>query len=491
MASTRSMQHNPTHNYSNPVSLAGASHGASLATRLNNVENRAGAVPSLSKPRSYQRNTPKTGLRSVDTAMTSYTSTITPPTGPRSVSSHSKLHKRGGSGGSFVPAPPSPHSQFTTPFATYEEPFPNLASTTRTTPKIKPFRKTSATKEDGKIDLSKSMAENERLAGLGIQDFGARSVSNVAFPHTNRRGTHGRTTSVGSQASTGSSSYKPTQFVHPMRQTPRPYTPPMGSANASFVQEDYADESDDVIDDDFRLGHGHRSKRSMSITSMPATALTPLSQSHTADDLGIVPKLTSPSQTNLSIRSGVSSKSRPGKPRRDTDRSFELPTSPSSRTSFDRAFSLVSRKSDQDAQTREDRIREARRKFEEKEAKKDRKLRQERMKRRETEELKNEKHREQKTEASEQSKLKKSRRRNDSAQKEQQDDASHERLASRSYDEHRPAHDMSLPRQGYEAGSSRSRACGAKPKDWVCAVFCLVANEALELRWTLDDYIRI
>ncbi|KAK0253413.1 hypothetical protein LTS09_011557 [Friedmanniomyces endolithicus] len=472
----RSIQHNSgssyaTYKYSRPVSppetTANRPHGTSLATRLNNEEDRAGAIHSSSSTaHAYQRNNnnrSRTELQHVDTSMTSYASTITQPSAHRSVSSHGKLHKRGSSANSSLPGPPSPHSQFTTPFATYEEPFPDSAPIppTSSTPRIKPYmRKMSATKqEDGRLDLSKSMLENDRLAGLGIQDFGTRSASNVSFAHAGRRGTHGRTTSVGSQASTGSGSYKPNQpFVHPMRQTPRPYTPPAGSASASFVHDDDASESDDVIDDDFRLGHGFRSKRSMSITNVPVTALTPLSQSHTADDLGIVPKLTSPSQTNLSIKSGRSSKSRPSKSRRDTDHSFDLRTSASTRTSFDKAFSFVSRKSDPDSQTRDDRIRAARRKFEEKEANKDRKLLQDRLKRQETEDSRAERHQERKPEASEsQSKLKKSRRRGDGrdavpSQHEATDN--NEEFASRSYDEYRPAHEASLPRQGREAGLS-------------------------------------
>ena len=96
-----------------------------------------------------------------------------------------------------------------------------------------------------------------------------------------------------------------------MRQTPRPYTPPTGSSNNSFVNGEEADESDDVVDDDFRLGHGFRNRRSVSVSSTPQVAPTPLSQSHTADDLGLVPKLTSTSQTNLSVKSGRSSRSKP------------------------------------------------------------------------------------------------------------------------------------------------------------------------------------
>lgn len=361
----------------------------------------------------------------------------------------------------------------------------SLPSTTPT-PKIKPYlRKISNGKDDqGKIDLSKSAVENDRLAGLGIQDAGTRSASDVTFTHVGRRATHARTTSVGSQMSTGSGSFRPTQpFVHPMRQTPRPYTPPTGSANDSFVKEDEADESDDVIDDDFRLGHGFRSKRSMSIPSTPALVPTPLSQTHTAEDLGLVPKLTSPSQTNLSVkssRSGKSSKSRLGRIRRNTERSFDVPTSPSSRTSIDKAFSFVSRKSDPDPETRDDRIRAARRKFEEKEASKSRRSERDALKRRETDDARSVKKQERqrrKSEASEQIRVSKSRE-NDSARssprkgkKDEQTDE--EKFHSRGYDEYRPANRMSLPRQGHQAGASektqraQERKSGGAQSGWV------------------------
>ncbi|KAK3111427.1 hypothetical protein LTR53_013336, partial [Teratosphaeriaceae sp. CCFEE 6253] len=388
--------------------------------------------------------------------MTSYTSIATLPSAPRSVSGHGRLHKRGSSGGSSLPAPPSPHAQFTTPFATYEEPYPDTASNPlRSSTKVRPYmRKMSSTtkQEDGRIDLSKSLSDNGHLAGLGIHELGSRSVSNLSFAHATRGGPHARTTSVGSQVSNGSGSYKPNQpFVHPMRQTPRPYTPPTGSANASFVKEDEGSESDDIIDDDFRLGHGFRTKRSMSISSIPTP--TPLSQSHTADDLGIVPKLTSPSQTNLSIRSGKSSRS---KLRMDPGRSFDLPTSPSSRTSLDKAFSFVPRRSDPDAQTRDERIRAARRKFDEKEANKDRRLQQEHLKRRETEESRHAKRQERqdgRPDTPERAKLSKPRPRNVSPKKKEPrvQETDNEKLASRSYDEYRPVHEMSLPRQGREA----------------------------------------
>lgn len=299
------------------------------------------------------------------------------------------------------------------------------------------------------IDLSKSAAENERLNGLGIQDFGAKSAADVSFAHT-RRGQqqHGRTTSGASQGSNGSGGFRPGQpFTHPMAKTPRPYTPPTGSY-ANSINED---ESDDVVEDEFRLGGGFRTRRSISISSTPQP--TPLSQSQTASDLGLIPKLTSTSQTNLSLKSAQSST---GRPRRNTDRSQEYVPSPSSRTSFDKAFSFAKR-SDPDPQTRDEMIREARRRFEEKEANKDRR---EQGKRRVSES----KRQRQKSEPSLKSAMKqvddKKKSHKDSAATAHagaEDEKARQRgqdFQAMSYDEQRPA---MLPRHGSSPGESERR----------------------------------
>jgi hypothetical protein len=318
--------------------------------------------------------------------MTSYgSSTVATAT---SKQSRARLHKRGSSTSSS-PAlgPPSTLrgsiDAFTTPFATYEE--PSSAHSAASTPKLKPYlRKTSSSKDDqGKLDLSRSTTENEGLAGLGIQDIGARTASDVSFSNPKRRTTsHSRTVSGCSSVSNGSGSFKPTHpFIHPMRQTPRPYTPPIPThSSTSSLNDDEADESSDVVDDEFKLGNGYRSRRSMSISSTPQIAPTPLSQSHTALDLGMVPKLTSNvSQSNLSTLSTKSGSSPPkqSRSRGESTISEDQAISPSARTSIDKAFSFVSRKSDLELTSRDERIREARRKFEEKEAEKNRKAEKE------------------------------------------------------------------------------------------------------------------
>lgn len=395
------------------------------------------------------------------------------PSAKQSTGNHAKLHKRAKS--NSLPGPPSPFvggsSQFATPFATYEEPspFPDVAASpppaASSTPKIKPYlRKMSSAKEDqGSIDLSKSMAENDRLAGLGIQDFNTRSASDVNFVHATRR-QHGRNTSVGSQISNASGTFRPGQpFTHPMTKTPRPYTPPAGASYASSMNDDEANESDDRVEDEFRLGAGFRSKRSMSISSANPT---PLSNMTTASDLGLVPKLTSASQSNLSIRSNWSGKSsKKGRPRRGTDLS-DFAVSPTSRPSIDKAFSLVSgRRSDTDSLSREDQIREARRKFEEKEARKDTKQEKEAAKRRESEEAKaSKRHEKQRKQSTQSEKIGNrsatldsttgKRRRKASAASTFAGAEDEKATYGRSYEDYRPAHPATLPRYGTSHGES-------------------------------------
>jgi hypothetical protein len=397
--------------------------------------------------------------------------------------SRGKLHKRGNSGSS-APAsgPPSAlrgsTDAFTTPFATYEEPTSEITTTqsVTSTPKLKPYlRKTSSSKDDqGKLDLSRSTVENEGLAGLGIQDFTTKSAGDVNFAHSRRRTTsHTRTISGCSSVSNGSGTFKPTHpFIHPMRQTPRSHTPPVAQSSASSLNEDEADESSDVVDDEFKLGNSYRSRRSMSISSTPQIAPTPLSQSHTALDLGIVPKLTSNvSQSNISVRStrtGSSPDKQISRSRGESSILQEQAISPSARTSIDKAFSFVSRKSELEHQSRDDRIREARRKFEEKEADKARKAEKEAYKRRESDRSKTDRQEERQARRSEASDRigissgSASRRTSivgAALQKKQHKrlekrDSITEKLDARAYENYAESNEASLPVRGRKAGAS-------------------------------------
>ena len=455
-------------------SRLGSQGKLTVLTSTKSAGHVSSAGGSLVSPRPNKQTSSRAELPNIDTNMTSYSTTSTiPTTTSRSESRIAKLHKRASSGSS-LPTTPSPlattsHSQLTTPYTTYEQ---SHASTppARSSPSFKsrPYiRKFSSAKDDesqGKLDLSKSISETTYFPGLGIQDYGARSASDVTFSHTTRRAAHARTTSGGSQTSVASRSFTPTQpFMHPMRQTP--YTP-SGQSYASSMNDDEAHESSDIVtDDDILVGQNFRARRSVSVSSTPQIQPTPLSQSHTAADLGYVPKFNT-SQTNLSIKSGrsaKSSKSKLGRPRRDTERSDHR--APSIRTSTDKAFSFVSRRSDPDPQTRDERIREKRRQFNEKEASKERKREREELKRRETEEMKEEKQR-RKSEASqtERPKISQSGGKITGIRKTRRNTEKRgEELRSRSYDEVRPAQLTALPRE--DGTSEKTRGPQRDSKD--------------------------
>ena len=90
--------------------------------------------------------------------------------------------------------------------------------------RIKPLLRKLSSNDENAIDLSRSAAEYQ---GLGISDFGAERNAG-AESSTARRGYHHRSNSQVSTTTISSSHrYGGTQYVHPMRQVPRPYTPPV------------------------------------------------------------------------------------------------------------------------------------------------------------------------------------------------------------------------------------------------------------------------
>lgn len=304
---------------------------------------------------------------------------------------HAKLHKRSDSTSSAAPTVftmPSPiQNEFT---------LANSATTTSTqharhssANKIKPYLRKMSLRDDdldqGRLDLSRPSAENDSLTGLGICEDApsfSRSVSDVSFiPSTRRKASHSRATSgPASLAVAASGPLRPTQPFAPLREAPRSFTPP-ATVSQGDTSDDEAEESVGVLTNDIRQPDYEpwKPRRSVSISSNPA--ITPLSQTYTA---GSLTKLTSASQSNLSIRSQPSyDHLKSGRTHRNTGRTSDYPTSPSARTSIDKAFSFITRTSEpEDAASRAAAIRAARRAFEEKEAAKDRKYEKEEVKRR-------------------------------------------------------------------------------------------------------------
>ena len=124
------------------------------------------------------------------------------------------------------------------PPAAYHDSTPKSPARSQNKVKIKPLLKKSSDK--GKIDLSKSMAENE---GLGIF---VNSSSTSAATGARRATNHTRSSSGVSQMSTATASSNPRGggYVHPMRQNAAVYTPPLSRSRAGSHSDD-EDEDDD------------------------------------------------------------------------------------------------------------------------------------------------------------------------------------------------------------------------------------------------------
>lgn len=266
-----------------------------------------------------------------------------------SSSGHAKLHKRGGSVSSVHSASspvgeplyrPSVSTGTATPPVGYDDIYtPNSpSSTSKSRVKIKPLLRKLNQSEKNSLDLSRSVAENE---GLGIytassMSGGTRSGTDTP-PSSTRRGYHHRTMSEASQISTTtvSNHQRPgAQYVHPMRQTPRSYTPPLALSYQPSLAE--SEVSSAQAGATANLGYPHHSPDPDAPSSYaplpPPRTMPPALHIRTTSG----PRLTSSSQTNL-----------PGTPsslRRHTDRITTPDMNQSSaRTSLESAFRMRSR----------------------------------------------------------------------------------------------------------------------------------------------------
>ena len=278
------------------------------------------------------------------------------PPNRTSMSSHGKLHKRlssassmqGSAGPPSAPAEshyPSNMASFTqasTPslYDSLNSPPPAMTkskSVGKAKVKIRPLLRKLSSQENASIDLSRSAAENE---GLGIYE--ASDISReAAHDHPSTRFYHNRTTSANSYVSiaTTSSAHRPTQYAQPMRQTPRPYTPPSARSYQHSLPESEPFSATDRI----TLGEGYQPG---SRYRQPSPHGIPLSYAPLPSTQRIPPPihirtgssshLTSSSQTNL-----------PGTPsslRLHTDNLYTPDSMPiTARSSLDSAFRLRSR----------------------------------------------------------------------------------------------------------------------------------------------------
>ena len=104
--------------------------------------------------------------------------------------------------------------------------------------RIKPLLRKLSSNDENAVDLSRSAAEYEGLGIYSAADFGAEPKASAESSRV-RRGYHHRSNSQVSTTTISSSHrYGGTQYVHPMRQMPRPTPPVVTSFQPSPDTED-------------------------------------------------------------------------------------------------------------------------------------------------------------------------------------------------------------------------------------------------------------
>lgn len=154
----------------------------------------------------------------------------------RKSASHGKLHKRGTSA-STTQSPLTPtfdtnqrFPDLMTPPSVYspQTSISSPRSVVKNRVKIRPMlRKLSFSDVNvNSIDLSRSAAENEGLGIFSPSDLGSDGRTSADA----LRAYHHRSDSQVSTNTSSGNHPNPTQYIHPFRQTPRPYTPPLATS---------------------------------------------------------------------------------------------------------------------------------------------------------------------------------------------------------------------------------------------------------------------
>ncbi|KAL8995387.1 MAG: hypothetical protein Q9169_004864 [Polycauliona sp. 2 TL-2023] len=286
-----------------------------------------------------------------------------------------RLHRRGRSA-SETASPVTP--TFTSSFAPPRQPhdmnvnpkfsMPPPAPVSKTKIKIKPLLRKLSHPDQNTIDLSKSVAENE---GLGIYTSSEVGDSRKASSEMGYGGRsyHNRNTSGNSHMSTTISSHHKhsAQYVHPMRQTPLPYTPPIVGSFANSLESGTSNGAPPVVPHE--LMHSDPLSRPHNTVATPYAPLPSPRRAHYPPlhiRTGSAPRLASTSQTNL-----------PGTPsslrKQTTDNNAGVPAMPpSTRTSFDSMFRFRSRaNTNEDPVVRAAQVAVLRKEFDERERAKD------------------------------------------------------------------------------------------------------------------------
>lgn len=294
--------------------------------------------------------------------------------------SQAKLHRRGNSTSTQSPTSPTfipeyllqtaspvvPTSALANPYSA-----PETKERKSSKVKIKPLLRKFSSQEQVAIDLSRSAAENE---GLGI--YTSSEISGAQDSGSGQRGGyHHRTTSATSQLSSATTSSNPrfgAQYVHPMRQTPRPYTPPIANSYKTSLESEAPTISTSV---NTSIEAPYFDSRSRSTSHTVGTSYAPLPSSRRPTPLhirsGSAARLTNTSQTNL-----------PGTPsslrfNADTISASEM-VAPTGRSSLESAFRMRSRSNpvDVDPAAQKAMVEMKRQEFKEREAAKDLKYQQ-------------------------------------------------------------------------------------------------------------------
>ncbi|KAI4170927.1 MAG: hypothetical protein LQ343_004585 [Gyalolechia ehrenbergii] len=236
----------------------------------------------------------------------------------------------------------------------------------KTKEKIKPLLRKMSSHDQNTVDLSRSAAEHE---GLGI--FTSSTVSDSRDPSANishvERGYHNRTVSGNSLMATATNSSHHgygMHYVHPMRQTPKPYTPPIASSFANSLESGSSTGTPFAVPSD----HIHLDQSTQHINTNPIPYAPLPSPSRVRPPLhirtGSGSRVINSSQTNLPIT--------PSSLRQKADNP-EIPIGmASTRTSFDSMFRKRSRaNTNEDPVVRAAQVAILRKEFDERERMKD------------------------------------------------------------------------------------------------------------------------
>ena len=166
--------------------------------------------------------------------------------------------------------------------------------------RIKPLLRKLSSNDENAIDLSRSAAEYEGLGIYSPADFGAERKASAES--SVRRGYHHRSNSQVSTTTISSSHrYGGTQYVHPMRQIPRPYTPTVVTAfqPSPDAEDSPAGEIPTTLDTPHSDSYHHRPHipSSSSYAPLPSAPRQPPPLHIRTRSSS---RLTSTSQTNLS-----------------------------------------------------------------------------------------------------------------------------------------------------------------------------------------------